>query len=133
MKKYHLLPMLIMVNLLAGCEKPTHIKTINSPTKGIVYTVETFNGHGPVSSDFTRVYAHLDHNGKSDKKLVLDGEYLEISEIRWISKTDVTICLDAGFTDAFHNKVTLIAGDSSQTIRNHLQEHCNVSLSPSPR
>ncbi len=80
--------------------------------------METFNGHGAADSDFTRVYAHLERNGKSDRKLVVDGGYLEISKITWTGPHDVTLCKQAGTTNSFRSDVTLISGDTAETIHN---------------
>jgi hypothetical protein len=124
MKRYCLIVVLI-VSFISGCAKPDHVTTVKSPTEGVFYTVETFNGHGAADSDFTRVYAHLDRNGKSDRKLVVDGTYLEISKITWTDPHDVTLCKQAGITNSFRSEVTLISGDTSETIHNHLEEHCN--------
>jgi hypothetical protein len=110
--------------VMSGCAKPDRVTTIKSPMDGVFYTVETFNGHGAADADFTRVYAHLERNGKSDKKLVVDGTYLEISKIIWTGSHDVTLCKEAGITDSFRSEVTLISGDTSETIQNQLQENC---------
>lgn len=115
--------------LLSGCIKPDEVFTIESPVEGVFYTVESVYGKGATDADFTRVYAHLNRNGKSDKKLVLDGEYIEISQIAWTGPHDVTLCMKPGFTDSFKNQVTLSAGDSSETINNHLNEQCNTATS----
>lgn len=125
MKRYCFIAVLI-VSLISGCAKPDHVTTVKSPTEGVFYTVETFNGHGAADSDFTRVYAHLERNGKSDRKLVVDGTYLEISKIIWAGPHDVTLCKQAGITNSFRSEVTLISGDTSETIHNHLEEHCNA-------
>jgi hypothetical protein len=34
--------------------------------------------------------------------------------------------LDGGITGTFRSEVTLISGNASETIQNHLQEHCNA-------
>jgi hypothetical protein len=73
----------MLAGLLTGCVKPDKIITSNSPVTGLWYTVETFHGHGPLDSDYTRIYAHFDRLEKSDRKLVLSGEYLEESDIYW--------------------------------------------------
>lgn len=116
--------MLYLVVSLTGCAKPDHVETIKSPVDGLFYTVETYNGHGPADADFTRVYAHLERNGRSDKQLVVDGGYLELSKITWVSPHDVTLCMKAGVTNSFRNEVTLSLDDTSITINNHLQERC---------
>jgi hypothetical protein len=108
-----------------GCAKPDHVMKIESPEKGLFYTVETFKGHGPVDADFIRVYAHLELNGETDRKLVLDGEYLDISKITWVDRDNVKLCLQGGFTNSFHNQVTLrVNGSPSETIHTHLLENC---------
>jgi hypothetical protein len=135
MKKSSLLMSLyLMVNLASGCATPDHITTTKSPIEGLFYTVEVFKADGP-TSDWTRVYAHLDRNGKAKKMLVLDGGNLIVAKIIWNSPHDVTLCLAGGVTDTFRNEVTLIVGDGpddSETIYNHLQEHCNTPPTASP-
>jgi len=111
--------------LLSGCSEPEHVTTIKSPVESVFYTVETFYEHGAADSDFTRVYAHLERNGKSKKVLVLSGTNITVSKIFWTAPHEDTICLDGGITDTFRNEVTLIAGDVSETIRSHLKEHCS--------
>lgn len=113
---------LLAALLLPGCAKPDRIEKINSPTSGVFYTVETFYGHGAPNSDFTRVYAHLERGGKSDKELVIDGDDLEFSKIVWDGPHDVTLCMHAGFTNSFRSEVTLSVESTSETIYNHLQE-----------
>ncbi len=126
MRRFFLALTFLQVGLFSGCGKPDKVTTIRSPTEGLFYTVETSFGHGAISSDYTNVYAHLERNGKSDRKLVIGGEYLESIKITWTSSHDVMLCLHPGsFTDSFSNEVTLIVGDASETIHNHLQEHCD--------
>jgi hypothetical protein len=98
---------------------------MQSPAEGVFCTVETFYGHGAADSDFTRVYAHLERSGKSKKVLVLSGTNITVSKIIWTSPHEDTICLEGGITDTFRTAVTLFAGDASETIRSHLDEHCN--------
>jgi hypothetical protein len=119
---------LSFVATMSGClAKPDSVKTFPSPNKEIFYTVETSRGIGPVSSDYTRIYEHFSHGGKTTKQVVLGGEYIENSAIIWTSPTDVDMCVLDGLTDTFRNQVTLITGDdpsSSYTIHNHFREHC---------
>ena len=99
---------------------------IRSPLQGVFYTIETFYGYGP-SSDDTQVFAHLERNGKLKKQLVLDGENLEL-RIIWNDPHDATLCLAGSITHTYDNVVTLIVGDApedSETIHNHLDEHCD--------
>ena len=103
-----------------------------SPVKGVFCTVETFNGHGAVDSDFTEVYVHLERNGKSKKVLVLSGTSMTISKIVWTAPYEETICLGGGFTNTFRNQATLFLGDASETIRSHLNEHCSEVPTAAP-
>ena len=119
--------LLAEVALCSGCARPDHVDRIESPWgEGVFFTVETHHGRGPLSSDFTRVYAHLESNGKSDRKLVLDGEYLENTKVSWHSSYDVTLCVPDGYTDSFRTYVTLDSGGVSKTIHSHLQEQCTT-------
>jgi hypothetical protein len=72
-----------------------------------------------------RVYAHLEHNGKSKKVLVLSSTNITVSKIVWTAPHEDTICLGGGITDTFRNEVTLTVGGASESIRSHLDEHCS--------
>jgi hypothetical protein len=112
----------LAILFVTGC-KADKIVTIKSPAAEIFFTLETDFGHGAVSSDYTRVYAHLERNGKKDKIDVLDGDDLEIKKIVWLNPNEVTICLQGGFTTIFRNHVTLHVDNSlSNSLRTHLQE-----------
>jgi hypothetical protein len=126
-----LLVLLIAVGIFAGCAliaHPDSVQRFDSPVAGLFFTVETRYGHGAVSPDFTQVYAHLEANGKNDRELVMDGEYLEKINVIWLSPTEVALCVEKGyregFTDHFRNYATLRAGGVSKTIHSHFQEHC---------
>jgi hypothetical protein len=120
----------IILGFVAACAKPDTIDTYRSGDPNLFYTVEVFNGHGAPSSDFTRVYANLDSGGSHARELVLDGEYLIIGKLTWTNAKEVDICLSEGITNSFRNKVTLVAGDRSETIRNHLQQECESGKRP---
>jgi hypothetical protein len=124
---YCALWLLALVASLSGCSKPDHIDEVNSPTPGVFFTVETYYGRGPIVPDFTRIYAHLQVNGKSDRKLVLDGDYLQNTKIIWRSPHDVTLCISDGYTDSFRNYVTLQVGKVLDTIHSSLREHCTAA------
>ena len=120
--------LLVQIAILAGCGKPDIVQRLDSPVPGLFLTVETRYGHGAVSPDFTQVYAHLEANGRNDRALVMDGEYLEKINVIWLSPTEVALCVEKdyreGFTDHFRNHATLRAGGVSKTIHSHFQEHC---------
>ncbi|MGA2001664.1 MAG: hypothetical protein ABSG52_16905 [Terriglobales bacterium] len=120
-KAWFLAVVLVQLGFTLGCAKPDTVTTLKSPTPGVFYTVETHYGHGPVSADFTRVYAHVERDGKTDKKLVLDGENLVITKAVWANPNEITLWV-SGRTNTYRNEVTLIAGSWSLTIHNQLEE-----------
>jgi hypothetical protein len=74
MKKIYLFAiMFLQVGFLLGCAKPDQVTMLKSPNSEFFYTVEIYNGTG-LAADSTRVFAHLERNGKADKQLVLDGD-----------------------------------------------------------
>jgi hypothetical protein len=135
MRKYStVLAACLVITLMSGCGKRDSITTIKSPIEGVFYTIEISKSVG-LASDTTRVYAHLERDGKARKILVLAGEDLTVAKIIWNNPHDATLCLDGGITDTFRNEVTLIVGDNpddSETIYNHLRDHCNASPTASP-
>jgi hypothetical protein len=123
----------LTVSLVSACTKPDSVTSIKAPVAGLFYTVEVSKTGGP-AADTTRVYAHLERNGKAKKILVLDGENVTVGKITWSNPSQATICLDGGITDVFRNEVTLIVGDSvddSVTIHHQLREDCTASTLPS--
>jgi hypothetical protein len=118
--------LLIQALLLTGCAKPDRIVRVNSPVGELFLTVETWHGQGAISNDFTRIYAHFENKGKSDKELVLDGEYLEDTKVIWLNPSELKFCVPYGSpTDSFRSNLTLRAGDESWRLHSRLQENCN--------
>ena len=119
----------LTAGLVSGCAKPDSVTVIKAPVEGMFYTVEVSKATGP-AADTTRVYAHLERNGKARKILVMDGENITVGKFTWNNPHQATICLDGGITDVFRNQVTLIIGDSvadSETIHHQLREDCTAS------
>jgi hypothetical protein len=112
--------------------RPDNVTIINSPAVGVFYTVETTYGLGPASSDYTNVYAHFRHGNKSDKKLVLSGDYVGFSKVFWTDPHNIVLCLSAELTNRYYNEVTLSADDAFTTIHNHLLEE-NAATCSDPR
>jgi hypothetical protein len=129
--RIHRSAFILTLLLTPGCARPDRIVSIKSPTDRLFYTIETWESHGPTLADFTRVYAHFERGGKADRQLVVDGDDLERTRIIWVGPVDANLCVPAGaITDSYRNELTLFAGDSSLTIRNHLKEHCDSLPSP---
>lgn len=111
--------------ILSGCTaKPDLIVTVPSPDPNVYYTVESFRGDGPLSSEATNIYAHLNSGGKSDRQMVLHGLYLENARVTWMDPENASICLNGGLTSEYHNKVSLSSGDVYRNIHSHLKENC---------
>lgn len=128
MKIICLCVLLISIGVISGCsEPPDKVITIESPKENIFYSVETYYGHGAIDNDYTRVYANLKHNGKLERIVVLGGEYLTFANISWDSPHEITLCLVSGITDTYRNEVTLISGDVSIKLDNHLVDNCKAS------
>jgi hypothetical protein len=125
--------MLSAIGCLAGCSslKADKVTTIKSSNPGVFYTVEIFNGDGPVSADVTRVFAHLAYDGKSAKSSVLEGEYLSVERVTWLGPNEVSLCISHGLTTIFRNRITLRVEGASEMIRTHLQE-ASKGICPAP-
>lgn len=123
MKKIWQSLMCIVLVALQGCAKPNLVVTFKGPGN-VFYTVETFNGSGPVDPDFIRVYANLQLNGKSDRALVLDGGYLTVPYIGWSNPSEVKICVKGGSIHEFHQEVKLSAGGEEKIIYNRITSIC---------
>jgi hypothetical protein len=131
-KKFLLVMMLSQMFALVGCTKnPDQVTTVRSPNPEIFYTVEQYDGNGPVSADVTRVYAHLEYDGKSAKSSVLEGEYLSVERVTWLGPNEVSLCISHGLTTIFRNRVTLRVEGASEMIRTHLQE-ASKGICPAP-
>jgi hypothetical protein len=125
--------MLSAIGSLAGCSslKADKVITIKSSSPDVFYTVEIFNGDGPVSADVTRVYAHLQRDGQSARLSVLEGEYLSVERVTWLGPNEVSLCISHGITTIFRNRVTLRVEGASEKIRTHLQE-ASKGVCPAP-
>ncbi|MES2393017.1 MAG: hypothetical protein V4555_15330 [Acidobacteriota bacterium] len=94
---------MIALSLVIACsEKPDHVVCVPSNDPSVFYTVESFDGNGPLGSGSTDVYAHLKAGNTSDRQLVLHGLYLN-TRITWIDRDNVILCLAGGLTSEYHN------------------------------
>lgn len=117
---------LLYVLLFLGCKmKPTKVTRFPGPSSAVFYTVEVWQDSGAVSSDFTRVFAHFDYNGKSDKVMFLDGPYLTLSSVRWNGKNEAIICISEGRVNSYMENVSLHAGGATYEVKNHLDPGCH--------
>jgi hypothetical protein len=126
MKKMLLLAFLLPItSTLPGRRaKPARIFKFAGPSSEVFYTVEVWEDNGAISSDFTKVFAHLEHNGNSDKVLFLDGAYLAVAAVRWNGRNEATICLSEGSVNSFRQDISLRAGGETYEIRNHVHQNC---------
>jgi len=95
-----------------------------SPEANLYLTVETNHGSGAISSDFTRLYAHLDTDSDTARELVVDGDDLEIAKVIWREHDDVVVCIAGGFTNTFHNEVALGGPNNHRTLHIALAKNC---------
>jgi hypothetical protein len=109
--------------LAVGCAKPDKVVKIPSATSELYLTIETFH-EGPMVGDDTRIYVHLDRDGQSKKRLVLYGEDLSFSQVKWIDPNSVSLCLTGGLTVEYHNEVTLFVGNGDAKVHTYLSERC---------
>jgi hypothetical protein len=101
---------------LFGGSKPDTIEMISTPTVGLSFTQEISKGLGPATGDFTRVFIHLERNGRSRKGLFLSGDYVVLNKVIWTNPNDAILCIDrSGLTDQFKNNVTLILTDTTNS------------------
>jgi hypothetical protein len=115
---------LVCCAAFCGCHaKPDHLISVPSNDPNIFYTIESSDGHGPLDSGTTDVYAHLKSGNASDRKLVLHGLYLN-TRVTWVDRDNVSLCLADGLTSEYYNVITLNAGPAYRTIHNHLKENC---------
>lgn len=132
MTRLRVFAMLAGLLSLLGCSKPpTKVAEFRGPAN-VIYTVETWEDAGGISSDFTRVYAGIDGGGRRSRTLVMDGAYLNIPHIVWSGQNDVTICIAGGRVNSFQSSTTLKASGSPMELRNHLDEHCDSTSTTSP-
>jgi hypothetical protein len=125
MRNLLLLSMIAGLSSVLGCAKaPTRVVEFRGPAN-VVYTVETWEDNGgALSSDYSRVYAGLVGGKRSDKLLVMDGAYLEISHVDWSSPNNVTICLSGGHVTSLWRSTVLRGSGRRVELTNHLDERC---------
>ena len=115
------------LTLLPGCGKPTSTQSYPSQSSNLSIVVENFEGNGPLGSDFTSVYAVLQSGERTIKKLILDGEYLGVSQVKWTGPGSVSLCISKySATSSFRNIVTLIDGRTSVNVNTVLNQECDI-------
>lgn len=125
MRTRNVLALLVCFASVIGCRsRPTRVVRFNGPSPNLFYTVEAWEQGGAISSDFTRVFAHFEQNGKSDRVMFLDGAYLQLSSVRWTGANEATICIAEGRVNSFKETVTLKADGVSHAVRNLLDPKC---------
>jgi hypothetical protein len=110
---------------LAGCAKPDKVENFFFPNHDMAYTVKYHDAAGPADSDFARVYVHPVGDEGDDSQLVIDGDYLTFSKVRWKGPREAVFCLSSGMTNTYRNQVTLRFKKGPQTVKTHLLEGCS--------
>ena len=112
---------------ILGCGvKPTKIFIFKETSNEVFYSVEVWEESGAISSDFTRVFANVNTDGKIDKQLVLDGPYLLVKRIKWDGKRGNVLCLSEGRVNSFRKEVTLNADGKAYVVRTFLDYNCST-------
>ena len=127
MKMWGLVSLAGLSLIVSSCTKPDRVRTIKSPDPSIFLTVETQNGTGAISSDFTNAYVHFTRDGKTTKQVLINGEYLEDADFAWQKPNVIAICLHGGYTDEFHNEITLEIGSAFKNFHAFLKESCSLA------
>lgn len=110
----------------AGCARaPRTVVVARSDDPSVYVTAVTDHAVSPADSDFTRFYAHLVVGKRSDRVLLLDGQYLQDTRVLWHGHSQVTFCnIAEGYTLLFRNRIMLSVGQVSQTIDARLENWC---------
>jgi hypothetical protein len=115
-----------LLSFLPACSgKPSATRSYRSPLAALRVVVEDFGGDGPLSADTTRVYAVRILREKTVKQLIVEGEYLGLSRVEWISADQLTLCISSNsMTSSFYNNVTLSDGETSLKVHTTLNQNC---------
>lgn len=113
-----------VLSFLPACSsKPSSTRTYPSSSPALSVVVEDFGGEGPLSSDTTQVYAVRISNGKPNRQLIVEGEYLGLSKVEWIGADKLTLYISSeSMTSRFYNNVTLSDGSTSMKVHTTLTQ-----------
>jgi hypothetical protein len=109
--------------LVAGCTKPDEVKTLETPLPGLTMTFETWN-NGPLVSDRTKLVAHYVHDGKEDREVIFDGDYVVISKYEWARPRRLILCYKRGLVANFRNEVDFWVKNELRSFHVTLKEDC---------
>lgn len=111
-----------LLSFLPGCSsKPSATRAYPSPSATLAVVVEDFGGDGPLSADTTRVYAVRKSGGKTIRQLIVEGEYLGLSQVEWKAADQLALSISPdSMTSSFYNNVTLSDGATSMKVHTTL-------------
>jgi hypothetical protein len=112
----------------SACGDSREAQYLKTPIDGVRMVYFVGKGAPGLVPNVTDLYAELNSGGKSDRKLVLHGTYIEIERVDWLDGGSATICLKSGYTSEFHNRVTLnqYATRESHDLHFALREDCRT-------
>lgn len=115
----------------SGCRAhPDDVRHVPSPLVGLDATMETFYGQGAPAADYSRLFVTYARHGRRDRRVVLGGEYLQESAVRWITADHLVVCIAPGaITNEFRNNI-LLETDTSVTLHTELREDCEADAYP---
>jgi hypothetical protein len=118
---------IVLGALLSACAKPNRVVKVLSPTPGLTYETEYFNGAGAAVSDTGRVYARAVVGGITYRILVLEGDNLDVERVVWNLPANVTLCVNDGLITTFRQSIYLLVGPRIVSVTNHVDSHCGSS------
>lgn len=113
---------LMLLYLAIRSPAPDYVETFKTPLPGVTLTFETWSL--PLTSDFNRLVAHYEHDGKKDSRFILEGEYAVFSKYVWASPQKLALCWKKGAVRNFTNEVALQAGGAGERFHVTLKEDC---------
>jgi hypothetical protein len=117
----------IVLGLLFGCDgKPSATRNYPSSSPGLSVVVEDFEEPGPITADTTRVYGVFTSNGKTVRRLIVEGEYLGLSRVDWKGVGELQLCISPrSMTSSFYNNIVFSAESTSIVIHTTLVQSCS--------
>jgi len=111
---------------LAGCHPtPDEVHVFQLPDKQGYLISENVHGHGAMSFDYTTVFYAADREIRSDRVIILGGDYLSISGLKRDPNGTAVICIGAGRPDRFKNTIEIGAASSPHLLRFRIAKDCS--------
>jgi hypothetical protein len=107
--------LLIPMCLTCCSAKPSAIFVTESPGKTLRYTLEEYRSEDPLTSDYSRVYVSA--SATTSRELVLSGDYIKLSNVRFTSERKGILCVNGGHIDRYNSQVVIHSEDAELPIQ----------------